>query len=1155
MIPVSDGLLKSVEIVISPQIKFKKKWLDNKGVSEIIGTILMLAITVVLFSSIMVFVTNMPTPTERPTADFLSELTVSTDPLGQSNLTLTHNGGEALNDYETAILIVIDGNAKYIPLTGYFTDEKWSIGESWAFNEFHAYPLFGSNTSLEAMVLDTASNSQIWDSKISASSGNNAPVILQRWADADASTLTPDPIRESDTGFTIYVRAFDPDIPSDLPSTGVWIDATSISGSNHVTGPTSGGVWGFAFSGIAKGTASAYDGRPLFIHAKDLADHETIETFVLDVLQPDVHTTNVTEYNNGSELGDSGLPLWLKYVNEDQGYVILGEDESKRNTSGWGAKADVNDPKTTFTSGEEWVFIRVGSLRLKSIQGINNLSVVSRLSGVAVTPPSNSSGFYKINEVGNAFIYEAKFNSSLLSPGGYDVIINLQSTGTEGESPVRFYAKSNLSIYPQAGQLSVFIPSIEVYDKDRRTDLSAQLWGTFEKPYDLSTASASSIWVEVHMQSITPLAAGASIYEVRISDMRGRTNLFGDVPSGSMISSLSADPVLTKVYYFKIDLKLRNGVSWGTGLSAYSLTLTRVMDADEGVYTISAPVFIKSALHTKNFVIGTTGFGSAGNANFDHFDYLYQVENNKFFTAHILDGKDESPGSGGDASKIIKRVLYFDMDEDGDRDVLAGVYDGLQWRLVMYTNRLNVIGTWEVGTTLASYGATAVLSMAYGDVDADGDYDWAVCLANGEVYLYINDYPIETTTPFVTGVNPKYFTEMRLVDVTGDEKADLIGIGSATALANRGAAGSRLYIYDFWVNDVFTLPPKDLVDYPIDGSIYDFDIADIDRANGPDIAVCSAAAVGGYGIRWYERDVTQSIAVATNDPAPGTYIGNVTGTFTNTQTSNDVYESITELGGDLEYIWPVGVVSGKSPTLHLEAKVASGADEGFYFYYSRDVSVPIPIWTFMFAVSSTATTDTTYSFPLPANVAGTIYVKVIDASTSGAHDDTISVDRLYVSGISAVKYNTKTHGLAADTNYIRIGIGNFNGGGNLDIAVGKGSAGVGGAFKVIDGSTGLVIANPAYVNLSPGGSLVDDPNGDAFSTADVNGDGLADIVSAVYSTTLPDVSILSMWLNLGDGTTYSYIQIIDCSLYTGTGGKPTGDDRNIYNIAVEEPYG
>ena len=1139
--------------MLDAKIRFKKNWRDNKGVSEIVGTILMLAITVVLFSSIMVFVTNMPMPVQRPTADFLSSFDISTDP---PVLTLTHNGGEPLSDYNTVILVVIDGTSK----VGYYatgtSEARWSIGNSWTFYDFHDY---GPNTSLEAMVIDMKSNSQVWAGKISASSGNNAPIILQRWADADTSTLTPDPIRESDTGFTVYVRAIDPDVPPDLPDAGVWLNASSVSESPHMAGTTSGGVWAFTFSGIAEGAASSYDGKPLFIHAMDTAGHETVETFLLDVQQPDISQTYNTYNNTGTDLGDSGLPLWLKYVNEDQGYVILGEDESKRvDGRSWGVKADVNDPKTSFTAGEEWVFIRVGSLRLKSIQGINNLSVVSRLSGQEVIPPSNSSGFYKINELGNAFIYEAKFNSSLLSPGGYDVIIDLQSTGLEGESPTRFYAKSNLSIYPQSGQESVFIPSIEIFDKDRRTDLSAQQWGTFEDPYDLSVASQSIVWVEVHMQSISAGAAGASIYEVRVADMRGRTNLFGDVPSGSMISALGAD-LVNGVYYFKIDLKLRNGITWTSGLSAYSLTLTRCMDNDEGVYTISMPMFIRSALHTKNFVIATTGFGSSGNANFDHFDYLYQVENNKFFTTKVLEAKDETPGAGGDASKIIKRILYFDMDEDGDRDVLAGMYDGAQWRLVMYTNRLNVIGAWEVGTTLASYGATAVLSLAYGDIDADGDYDWAVCLANGAVYLYINDYPIETTTPFVSGVNPRYFTEMRLVDVTGDGKADLIGIGSAIALANRGAAGSRLYIYDFWVNDVFTIPPSDLVNYPNAGNIYDFDIADINLANGPDIAVCSAATVGiggvNYGIRWYERDVTYSTALATNDPAPGTFIGNVTAgsSYTDTQTSNDVYESITEYAGDLEYIWPVGVVSGKTPTLYLEAKVSGGSDEGFYVYYSRDV-VP-RTWTFMFALSSTATTDTIYSFPLPSNVAGTIYVKVVDASTSGSHDDTISVDHLFVSGISMVRYDTKPHGLAADINYIRIGIGNFNGIGNLDVAVGKGSAGVGGSFKVIDGSTGLQIANLAYVDLSPGGDVVGDPNGDAFKVADVNGDGLADVVSAVYSTTLPDVSILRMWLNLGDGTTYSDIQIIDCSLHTGTGGKPNGDDRNIYSIAVEDPYG
>ncbi|HUW42963.1 MAG TPA: type IV pilin N-terminal domain-containing protein, partial [Thermoplasmata archaeon] len=269
-----------MEVVISPQIKFKKKWLDNKGVSEIIGTILMLAITVVLFSSIMVFVTNMPSPVARPTVDFLSDLTVSTDSSVPSSLTLSHNGGEPLNDYDTTILLVIDGSPKTISLTGHFSDGKWSIGRSWTFTGFNAYPLFGSNTTLEAMIIDTNSNSQIWDSKIRSGAGNNAPVILQRWTDSDNSTLTADPIIEGDSSFWLYARVTDLD--SDLQS--VTVDASSIPGgvSSKTSDSLTGGVWGFKFTTPIT-QASLFDGKPLFIIAKDTANHWANTTFILTV--------------------------------------------------------------------------------------------------------------------------------------------------------------------------------------------------------------------------------------------------------------------------------------------------------------------------------------------------------------------------------------------------------------------------------------------------------------------------------------------------------------------------------------------------------------------------------------------------------------------------------------------------------------------------------------------------------------------------------------------------------------------------------------------------------------------------------------------------------------------------------------------------------
>ncbi|MDH4122844.1 MAG: type IV pilin N-terminal domain-containing protein, partial [Thermoplasmata archaeon] len=610
-------------------IKFKKAWSD-KGVSEVIGTILMLAITVVLFSTIMLAVMNIPTPSQRPSADFSATLKFTTPT--DAYLNITHMGGETLFNYSTSIFILkgetttayylADGG---IPLT-------WSISQVWSIK----LSSLTTSTRLEVRIIDLDSSSTVWTSMVSSGQTSSYPIILQRWVDANISTLTLDPIRSSDTkGFTFYVRVIDSDY--DLNSTGVWVDASPVGGSSHkVRSAASGGVWEFVFDPASDPTS--YDKKPLFIHAIDELGHESIESYVLSVQQPDI-TINEGDQNTYTNppVGEEGLPSYMVYVHGDQGYVVLGEMNNTNVSREWGVEANTSDPKFIFTQGQEWVFIRVGSKILKNVDAKNMFSVRSLFSNEEIVPPSNSSGFSLLTVAGPAYIYQAKFNSSLLAPGAYNVFIDLLSSSVEGQAPARFMADFVLTILAQPGQEPIFVPTVTFWDKDRRIDGTAQQWGNKTTPYDLSDVSMSKVWVEIKMQTVGA-AASASVYEVRILDMRGRTNLYGDPPTGDgMISAIGSDGTHV-CYYFSVDLRLRNGVSYSAGMGAYTMRIVKIFDDNEGIYSISQPIWIRSAVSTKNFVVASSGFGLGdSSSNFMHIDYLFQIDNNKFFTTRVLE--------------------------------------------------------------------------------------------------------------------------------------------------------------------------------------------------------------------------------------------------------------------------------------------------------------------------------------------------------------------------------------------------------------------------------------------------------------------------------------------------------------------------------------
>ncbi|MGC8673479.1 MAG: type IV pilin, partial [Thermoplasmata archaeon] len=75
----------------------------EKGVSEVIGTILILGITVTLFSTIFYYVAVMPPPKAQIYASFSSNYNLN--PNGSFNITILNSGGEPVPVNYTELVI------------------------------------------------------------------------------------------------------------------------------------------------------------------------------------------------------------------------------------------------------------------------------------------------------------------------------------------------------------------------------------------------------------------------------------------------------------------------------------------------------------------------------------------------------------------------------------------------------------------------------------------------------------------------------------------------------------------------------------------------------------------------------------------------------------------------------------------------------------------------------------------------------------------------------------------------------------------------------------------------------------------------------------------------------------------------------------------
>ena len=98
----------------------------NIAVSEMVGTLLLLVISVTLFSVIYFsVVTVSPSPT-RPSVNLICTLE-------KNNITLEHRGGKTL-DLDTEIIVTINDTTERFIVNDYMNDESrengvWNIGE------------------------------------------------------------------------------------------------------------------------------------------------------------------------------------------------------------------------------------------------------------------------------------------------------------------------------------------------------------------------------------------------------------------------------------------------------------------------------------------------------------------------------------------------------------------------------------------------------------------------------------------------------------------------------------------------------------------------------------------------------------------------------------------------------------------------------------------------------------------------------------------------------------------------------------------------------------------------------------------------------------------------------------------------------------------
>jgi len=283
---------------------------DESGVSEVIGTILILAMTVVLFSTIIIWVTNIPTPSSQSRLDMESTMNpvyAGVTEIGV-NITVRHLGGDRLQPGPTRVYVTSQrGTSPPVtdivllhPYNGGLatpsglvdgSDSVWDAGERWAYKSFS----LRSTDAITITIVDLTKSTVSWRSAVNVSAGDRPPVFVEKWADGVPSTSGIDPVQER-LNFNIYARVVDPD--NDLNVNSVYAQLSIWFGTgNACEQPQKMRDDGVAPDRVARdgifslgGSVCTipslfWDGSIILLNATDLKGHASNTRFVLSVGQ------------------------------------------------------------------------------------------------------------------------------------------------------------------------------------------------------------------------------------------------------------------------------------------------------------------------------------------------------------------------------------------------------------------------------------------------------------------------------------------------------------------------------------------------------------------------------------------------------------------------------------------------------------------------------------------------------------------------------------------------------------------------------------------------------------------------------------------------------------------------------------------------------
>jgi hypothetical protein len=678
----------------APRRRMKRKGWNRYGVSEIIGNLLIPALTVTLFSGIFWYVASMPAPTQNVYGNFVGSIDFRTG--SYCDLTIKHLGGQSLNDATTNIYIITDTDHLTLKISDSNPSigTKWTMGSTWHYNTTTDARLLAINSTsnLSILIVDTEKGIIVWKGSLLGNGASTSiPVILDRYLAEKVS----DEVWLKATSFTDKqeVALFANVLYGGSDALHVYADVSSLGGpSNLELIDTNADGWYSMDFRIVSSVGTKY----ISITAVDSNGRTGTSTLAVDIY------SSTSDPINGGH-GNGSAPGNLRFSNLQGVNIFKYKDWIKYNYTAI--------PTDKFEKADQQAVVVVASKFLVNLENGNTLYILNN-RGEVMTAASSDNAFVSYDFFSGYYVYQAFIDLSKLTDNS------------------QYYAQVQLrdSYLPNNNQFLAILPfTVGTSTQPRMETYSDE---ACTKPCTSFTTS-STIYVKIFNSPVGIWNQNAGLVEIvdyswnmQVKRIPGSSGSIGGL--SNPVSNLTKDGT---TYKFSINLSAANQAPWLPGNSSYMLrydtfTVSGQQFLLSKMIDVQSPKIVLDLVAADNSASLKGGWSSGTMID-------YYSNDNQWVPPDMIQSWDNKHQSQYDQAKFVRLGNFF---SSGKLDVVAVLLSGNANLINIYRND----GSWTP-IPVESNGRGTITAIEVGVLDTSAGDDIIVGYSTGEVGFYRND--------------------------------------------------------------------------------------------------------------------------------------------------------------------------------------------------------------------------------------------------------------------------------------------------------------------------------------------------------------------------------------------------------------------------------